>query len=102
MKFSVNKQDITEAVNNLQRSVSTKSSIPALEGILIQTEDQTLRMSAYNMEIGLSTVIPALIGESGKIVLSAKLFGDIVRRMPADTLDFSIDEKNTGFFKVNR
>lgn len=94
MKFSVNKQDITEAVNNLQRSVSTKSSIPALEGILIQTEDQTLRMSAYNMEIGLSTVIPALIGESGKTVLSAKLFGDIVRRMPADTLDFSIDEKN--------
>ncbi len=94
MKFSVNKQEITEAVNNLQRSVSTKAAIPALEGILIQTEDQTLRMSAYNMEIGLSTVIPALIGESGKIVLSAKLFGDIVRRMPADTLDFSIDEKN--------
>ena len=94
MKFSVNKQEITEAVNNLQRSVSTKAAIPALEGILIQTEDQTLRMSAYNMEIGLSTVIPALIGESGKIVLSAKLFSDIVRRTPAETVTVSVDEKN--------
>lgn len=92
MKFSVSKQDMTEAVTNLQRAVSTKSSIPALEGILIKTDDGALTLSAYNLEIGMSTTIPALIGESGRIVLSARLFGDIVRRMPADTMDVSIDK----------
>ena len=92
MKFSVSKQDMTEAVSNLQRAVSTKSSIPALEGILIKTTEGALTLSAYNLEIGMSTTIPALIGETGQIVLSARLFGDIVRRMPAETMDVSIDK----------
>ena len=92
MKFTVNKSDITEAVSNIQRAVSTKTSIPALEGILLSATETGLELCAYDLELGITTVIPAFVVEPGKAVLSAKLFGDIVRRMPADTLDFSIDE----------
>ena len=46
------------------------------------------------MELGITTVIPAFVMEPGKAVLSAKLFSDIVRRTPAETVTVSVDEKN--------
>lgn len=94
MKFTVNKSDITEAVSNIQRAVSTKTSIPALEGILIGASKEGLELCAYDLELGITTVIPAFVVEPGKAVLSAKLFSDIVRRTPAETVTVTVDEKN--------
>lgn len=94
MKFTVNKSDITEAVSNIQRAVSTKTSIPALEGILLSATETGLELCAYDLELGITTVIPAFAMEPGKAVLSAKLFSDIVRRTPAETVTVSVDEKN--------
>ena len=94
MKFTVNKSDITEAVSNIQRAVSTKTSIPALEGILIGASEEGLELCAYDLELGITTVIPAFVVEPGKAVLSAKLFSDIVRRTPAETVTVTVDEKN--------
>lgn len=94
MKFTVNKSDITEAVSNIQRAVSTKTSIPALEGILLSATETELELCAYDLELGITTVIPAFVMEPGKAVLSAKLFSDIVRRTPAETVTVSVDEKN--------
>ena len=94
MKFTVNKSDITEALSNIQRAVSTKTSIPALEGILLSATETGLELCAYDLELGITTVIPAFVMEPGKAVLSAKLFSDIVRRTPAETVTVSVDEKN--------
>lgn len=94
MKLTVNKSDITEAVSNIQRAVSTKTSIPALEGILLSATETGLELCAYDLELGITTVIPAFVMEPGKAVLSAKLFSDIVRRTPAETVTVSVDEKN--------
>ena len=94
MKFTVNKSDITEAVSNIHRAVSTKTSIPALEGILLSATETGLELCAYDLELGITTVIPAFVMEPGKAVLSAKLFSDIVRRTPAETVTVSVDEKN--------
>lgn len=94
MKFTVNKSDITEAVSNIQRAVSTKTSIPALEGILLSATETGLELCAYDLELGITTVIPAFVMEPGKAVLSAKLFSDIVRRTPAETVTVSVYEKN--------
>lgn len=94
MKFTVNKSDITEAVGNIQRAVSTKTSIPALEGILLGAGEEGLKLCAYDLELGITTVIPAFVVEAGRAVLSAKLFSDIVRRTPAETITITVDEKN--------
>lgn len=94
MKFTVNKSDITEAVGNIQRAVSTKTSIPALEGILLGASEEGLELCAYDLELGITTVIPAFVTEPGKAVLSAKIFSDIVRRTPAETITVTVDEKN--------
>lgn len=94
MKFTVQRSEITDAVMNIQRAVSTKTSIPALEGILISTDENTLTLSAYDLELGINTVIPSTNEEGGKIVLSAKVFSEIVRKSPSDFITVIVDEKN--------
>ncbi|MEG1427302.1 MAG: DNA polymerase III subunit beta [Oscillospiraceae bacterium] len=94
MKFSVNKKELGDAVTNIQRAVSTKTSIPALEGILIKSVDNAISLTAYDLELGMQTIVNASIAEHGKIVLSAKLFSDIVKKAPSDSISFTIDEKN--------
>lgn len=94
MQFTVEKSEITEAVSNIQRAVSTKSSIPALEGILLTAGEGSLELSAYDMELSITTVIPAKVKEEGKAVLSAKIFSDIVRKTPDDAISIAVDDKN--------
>ena len=94
MKFTVNKSDIVEAVSNIQRAVSNKTSIPALEGILLTAGENSLELCAYDLELGITTTIPSHTAEAGRSVLSAKIFSDIVRRTPDETITVTVDEKN--------
>lgn len=88
MKFSCEKALLQAAISTASRAVSPKSSIPALEGILLEAEND-LRLTGYNLETGIRTVVPADIRESGSLVLSARLFGEIIRKLPDDTVDFA-------------
>ncbi len=74
------------------RAVSQKSSIPALEGLLLRAEE-TVTVSGYNMQTGIRTILSADVTEPGALVLNARLFGDIIRRMPDDVITFSSDDK---------
>ncbi|MEG1592789.1 MAG: DNA polymerase III subunit beta [Oscillibacter sp.] len=92
MKFSCEKVLLQNAISVASRSVAQKSSIPALEGLLLHAAEE-LTISGYNMQIGIRTKVSAEIGEAGDIVLNARLFGDIVRKMPDDVITFISDEK---------
>ena len=83
MKFSCEKALLSAAVSTASRAVAPKSSIPALEGILIEA-GATLRLTGYNLETGIQATVPAEIRETGSLVLSARLFSEIVRKMPDD------------------
>lgn len=93
MKLTFKKSELVHAVSNVQRAVSTKSSNPALEGILIKATGDTVTLCGYDLEIGIRTTIDATIVEEGEVVLSAKLFSDIVRRMPSEIITIETDEK---------
>lgn len=93
MKLTFKKTELVLAVSNVQRAVSTKNSNPALEGILIKAADDKATLCGYDLEIGIRTTIDATIIEEGEIVLSAKLFSDIVRRMPSEIITIETDEK---------
>ena len=91
MKFSCEKTLLQTAVNTASRVVAAKSSIPALEGVLLQADHQ-LTVSGYNMQTGIRTRLAADITETGELVLSARLFGEIIRRLPDDVVTFSSDK----------
>ena len=88
MKFSCEKALLQAAISTSSRATSPKSSIPALEGILLEATNE-LRLTGYNLETGIRTIVPAQVDEKGSLVLSARLFGDIVRRLPDDMVTFS-------------
>lgn len=94
MKFTVNRTDIAEAVSNIQRAVSSKTSIPALECILLTAGEGKLELCAYDLELGITTTIPARVEEPGKAALAAKIFSDIVRKTPDETITVTVDDKN--------
>ena len=83
MKFSCEKALLQAAISTTSRAVSPKSSIPALEGILLEAGND-LRLTGYNLETGIRTIVPADIREEGTLVLGARLFGEIVRKLPDD------------------
>lgn len=93
MKISCLRSDLQSAISNVSRAVSTKSSIPALEGVLLKAYDGNLNISGYNLEIGITTDIEATIKEEGEIVISAKLFFDIVRNLPEEILTIETDDR---------
>lgn len=94
MRILCNRQALADAVNNVQRAVASKSALPALEGILLRATASSLFLAGYDMELGITTTIEAQVDEPGEIVLTAKLFSEILRRMPADEILIESNEKN--------
>ena len=90
MKFSCEKALLQAAISTASRAVSPKSSISALEGILLEA-GQELRLTGYNLDTGIRTIVPADISETGTLVLAARLFGEIIRKLPDDIVTFQTD-----------
>lgn len=90
MKFSCEKALLQAAISTTSRAVAPKSSIPALEGILLEA-DSELRLTGYNLETGIRTTVPADIQSGGTLVLGARLFGEIIRKLPDDMVTFSAE-----------
>ena len=94
MKIICNTGILAEACSIVQRGVSQKSTIPATEGILFQAKNSSLTLSGYDIEVGITTVIECKVETEGSIVLNSHLLCDILRRLPNDTVEISIDEHN--------
>jgi len=81
MKIVCSKDNLIEGINIVQKAVSTKTSMPILEGILIEAGD-VLKLTGNDLEIAIECIVDAEISEKGAIVLNARMFGDIIRRLP--------------------
>ena len=92
IQFSCEKVLLQNTISITGRAVSPKSSIPALEGLLLHVGDD-VTVSGYNMNTGIRSIIPAEVSGGGDVVLNARLFGDIVRRMPDDIITITADER---------
>lgn len=93
MKFSCDKSMLSETINNVSLAVASKSSMVALEGILLKCQNNTLTLTGYNLELGIIKSIPVSCQEEGEIILNASLLANIVNKMPAGTIQFTTDHK---------
>ena len=92
MRFSCEKHLLLSAILNVSRAVPTRSSISALEGILFVV-DRSIKLSGYNLEVGIREEIEADIEETGSVVVSARLLSEIVRRLPDERVMISLSKK---------
>ncbi len=90
MNFTCNTKELNEAISNVMRAVSTKVTIPTIEGILIECGSDTLSLTGYDFEFGINTTLQARVSEPGAIVINAKVLSDIVRKLSGGSVTFDI------------
>lgn len=91
MKIVCNKSDLVSGVSIVSKAVSNKTTLPILECILMEASTGTITLTANDMELGIETNIEGNILEQGKIALDAKLFFEIVRKLPDNDVTIETD-----------
>ena len=84
MKFTCNTKSLNNACNNVMRAVSTKVTIPTIEGILVECGSDTLSLTGYDFEFGINTIMQATVSEPGALVINAKVLCDIIRKASSE------------------
>ena len=84
MKFTADRNKLSDAIINASKVTTARSSIPALEGILVNLKNGKITVTGYDLDSGIKNIIPAITAEEdGEVVLNAKLIAEMLRKMPA-------------------
>ena len=94
MKIVCYKENILKAINSVVKGVASKTTMPILEGILIQTNDKEIKLTTYDLEIGIEYVMECEVKEQGSTVVNAIMFSEIIRKLPDTEIYISVNEKN--------
>ena len=93
MKIICSKSNLQKSVNIVMKAVPGKTTMPILECILIDASANEIRLTSNDMELGIETKVEGEIIERGIIAIDAKIFSEIVRKLPDNEVTISTDEK---------
>lgn len=101
MKFTVQKQPLVDAVSDVNIAVSTKTTIPILTGIKVDVDENGCSLTASDSDISIQVEIPPTVDdkeqltvtEKGSVVLPARFFVDIIRKLPGETVAIEVSEQ---------
>lgn len=99
MRFKCDQQVLAKAINTVSVAVSNRTTLPVLRGILMNASGDEVSLTASDLDISIKTVIKADVEEEGSTVVMAKLFGDIVRKLPNE--EINIEKEREDSVKVN-
>ena len=94
MRFKVSKTSLMNTIQIVQNVITTKSALPILSNILIEAQADTLKLTATDLDIGITCVIPVDIQEAGAITIPAKRFSDIIKEFPLEVINVSTKKNN--------
>src|SRR5438094_8465804 len=91
MKVTITAGNLGQGLQVVSRAVSSRTTLPILNNVLLQTADSGLQLTATNLEIGIRQVIPAEIQDEGGITVPARLLTVFVTAHPDDPLSLTLD-----------
>ena len=94
MKIICEKENIIKALNSVTKAVASKPNKPILEGILIQTNSTEVKLTTYDLEMGIEYIINCNVEEEGAIVINATMFSEIIRKLPNTDITIYVNENN--------
>ena len=100
MKFSCDQTSLVKALNTVSKAVTSRTTIPILKGILLNLDNNNLTLTASDLEISIEKTIEVNGMENGSLVVSAKLFSDIIRKLPNEDIFIEGDENEKTFIKT--
>lgn len=92
MKIICTKSNLLHGVNIVSKAVPSRTTMSILECILIDASSNEIKLTANDMELGIETVIEGDISVKGKIAIDAKIFTEIVRKLPDNDVTIETDE----------
>jgi len=95
MKFSCNQQTLSKALNTVSKAVTSRTTIPILKGIRLEVDENILKLSASDLDLSIETKMEVNSDETGSVVVSAKLFSDIIRKLPNEDIQIEEMEDNS-------
>ncbi|NJN67927.1 MAG: DNA polymerase III subunit beta [Chloroflexaceae bacterium] len=93
MKLTCLQEHLRKGLTTVSRAVGTRSSLPILSNVLLETDGARLKLAANDLEIGITCWIDAHIDEAGAVALPARLFNDIVSNLPPDDVHLTLDAR---------
>lgn len=102
MNIKVEKKMLANAVNNVLKAVPGKTTMQVLNNILITAIGNEIVLVGNDLELGISSSIEGEIVEQGKTTIDARLFSEIVRKLPDGKVSLSVDEKRNGNRKMRQ
>jgi DNA polymerase-3 subunit beta len=107
MKFSVTKEKLLECLQQVQNVVSTRTTLPILSNVLLQTNGNEIRLTTTDLDVGVRGSFEAEVEKQGATTLPARRLFNIVRELPSSEISFDVDGKNAAsirsgqsFFKI--
>ena len=94
MKITCYKDKILKAINSVVKGVASKTTMPILEGILIQTNDGEIKLTTYDLEIGIEYIMECEVEKHGSTVVNAIMFSEIIRKLPDTEIKITLNENN--------
>ena len=91
MKATVLQENLAHGLNIVSRAVASRSTLPVLANILIATDEGRLRLSATNLELGMTCWIPARVEQEGSTTVPARTFADLIGTLPGEQVLLSLD-----------
>ena len=93
MKVTVLQENLSRGLSIVSRAVSPRSTLPVLANILIATDEGRLRLSATNLELGITAWIPAKVESEGATTIPSRTFTDLVNALPGDQVLLNLDSE---------
>jgi len=93
MKLTVSQTQLAHGLGIVTRAVSPRSTLPVLGNILIATDEGRLRLSATNLELGITAWIGARVEEEGSTTVPARIFTDLVSTLPGDKVNLALNTR---------
>lgn len=92
MKLHIEQQDLLRHINIAQRAISSRTTMPILEGIRFEAKDGKLVLTSTDLELSIETTVPCTVEEEGGIVLNANIIGNIARKLPTQTVTMTTEQ----------
>lgn len=102
MKIVCLKSELLKSVNIVMKAVPSKTTMPILECILVDATKGEIKFTTNDMELGIETIVKGQIEEKGKIALDARLFSEIIRKLPDNDVTISTDSKQQAFITCEK
>ena len=94
MKIICEKEKLLKGINSVINGVASKTTMPVLEGILTQTNDKEVKLTTYDLEIGIEYIIECDVEEQGNTVVNAIMFSEIIRKLPDTDITITVNDNN--------